>query len=415
MSFYTDKRGNTIELSDEQLKELIALKLELQKASPSQRASWSKIAKSAKRFNDNIRADEEFRQFVKNQQKRLALLPTAKQYTQEHDESLLDSIKEELGNVYVAKQDAQMSFRQLNRFKQDLLKSTILYDTMKEAYEDEEKIEFTQPDKEKVKDDSFNQAIVLLSDIHFGKEVIGNYRGAMSYNPDIASKRLYEYASKVIDYINDNDIDFVRVINLGDVVEGELMRATQPFEVNLSIGQQVAKVSRLITSFLARIAKETNINVITYSGIRGNHDRLIGDKNLILPFSDATYLVNENVHAYADTTGNVEYQPVLDEDFIEIDINDKVFYFVHGDKYQVQKNATINALDVQTGKHANALIGGHYHSYKVNEVGLDRYLISVGSLVGADDYAVGLLKGSKPSQLIIGIVNGEIDYKKVDF
>ena len=131
---YSDKRGNVVEVSQEHIDTAIKIKIELQKSSPSQKCSWSQHKKmmEIEGFTDSD-TNENYRQMIKKAQKKSGELPELKKYVEMVTENKLKSIREEIGEIYVAKRDNQNVLRDLNKLKRELADNTIFFEEIKEA------------------------------------------------------------------------------------------------------------------------------------------------------------------------------------------------------------------------------------------------------------------------------------------
>ena len=61
----------------------------------------------------------------------------------------------------------------------------------------------------------FKSAILCLSDVHYGLEVNSSFN---KYNREIAKERINKLASKVIEYIDKENVMNLIVVNLGDLI-----------------------------------------------------------------------------------------------------------------------------------------------------------------------------------------------------
>lgn len=102
---YSDKRGNVVEVSQEHVDTAVKLKIELQKSSPSNKCSWSqhKRMMETEGFTDSD-TNESYRQMVKKAQKKMGTLPELKKYVELVTENKLQSIREEIGEIYLEKE-----------------------------------------------------------------------------------------------------------------------------------------------------------------------------------------------------------------------------------------------------------------------------------------------------------------------
>ena len=80
------------------------------------------------------------------------------------------------------------------------------------------------------------KAIILVSDLQLGKVT-------PSYSSEICEQRMHIYADKIESIVNiqraDHPIKELRIYALGDLVEGEMIFATQAYQIDAGLYEQV--------------------------------------------------------------------------------------------------------------------------------------------------------------------------------
>src|SRR5699024_3680840 len=122
--------------------------------------------------------------------------------------------------------------------------------------------------------DTSMSMVVCLSDIHYGAhvDIPENY-----YDTQVAEYLLNDYANKVIALIKKNKVYSVDIVNLVDIVEHAYMRNQNLYDSEETLSEQIVHVTKLIIDFIQKVRQ--HVELVTYRGIAGNHDRLQGDKN----------------------------------------------------------------------------------------------------------------------------------------
>lgn len=408
---FTNRKGERIEVSDEHLDTAIKIKEELQRSSPSRRCSWAKHKKMM-HSEGYIESDsnENYRQMIKQEQKERGVLPEAEKHADMVSDNKLEAIKQEIGEISLAKRDAQNSFRELNKLKRELSDGVLLAESIERVLAEKD---FGEPSKfEPVYIDMLpcKGMIVSLSDIHYGAIVdVEGY----TYNAEIAEKLIMEYADKVIAIAEDNNVESVYVMNLGDSIEHLYMRAQNTFSSDKTLSNQIAEVSDLIIKFLQKLSKYVNV---AYSAISGNHDRITGNKQDNIYSDSAINVSNKIIETFTRYGKNDRVKYINAESYHHIiKVNGRSFLFVHGDRTPLSKKSVLAEQSMLYGVDFDAIIGGHVHHHTVTEVGEDKYIVTFGSIKGSDEYTLKTINTSASRSQGVILVDefGNFEIKQV--
>ncbi|MCY8549311.1 hypothetical protein MOD25_05240 [Bacillus haynesii] len=409
MRSYTNKAGELITVSEEHLITAVRIKKELQKASPSRRASWNQLVKLMEKegFYD-AENSESYRCMIKSYQKSIGELPDVQKHADMVTDNKLESIKELVGEISYEKRENQNVLREINKGKRELIDFSIVAEQIGNAFKNYDfsslKIE-TSP-----LPSSGKKMIVGLSDLHIGALVDTNVN---QYNFNIALERLSVYASKIIREANMNNITDLHVVNLGDVIEHSSMRFNQGYNVEFLFSDQIVRASDLIIKFLMFLA-EKRFNV-SYAGIAGNHDRIV-DKEKNIDGDHVVKSINYSIKSFIQNTKTERITFNESDDYeYRLEINSRNIKFIHGDRDSLKDESLLAKHSAMDNIVYDMIVMGHYHSFRDIEVGLDKRIVTLGSLKGADDYSKNKLrKLSSPSQgIIIVDENGDVEIKRI--
>lgn len=241
---------------------------------------------------------------------------------------------------------------------------------------------------------STKTAILLIGDWHYGIKINSNYN---DYDTEICKKRVEELLSKVRTILEENKINNIIVINLGDMIAGNIHLPLR-LHSQTDVITQTIEVSEIISQFLANLGKF--VNHIDYYSTLDNHSRIDPNKKdsiqletlaRIIPW----YLKERFKNSFKiDINDNIEYT----EDIVSLDIYGRSVIAVHGDKEK--PNQVIDKLTTFTGKSHDLICLAHYHHFSCDEKNRTM-LVSNGSLMGTDDYSLDLRLDSLPSQTLI--------------
>lgn len=234
---------------------------------------------------------------------------------------------------------------------------------------------------------SNKEGLILFSDWHFGMEVNNTVN---KFNKQVFDERVKKLVEKTIEYGKQHNIKTLHVAQLGDLLSGCIHVSTR-VQSNENIIQQVQYVSEVLSEILAAFANE--FQEVKYYNVIGNHGRT-GNKSDVGIKENFEYLIPWYIEARLKDFDNVEI--VADEDgFICANIKGKQVIFVHGNFDRIDNAVT--RLPQMLGYTPDFIIGGHIHHHYEKEYGKTT-IITNGSLIGVDDYAMQNRFYAKPSQ-----------------
>lgn len=239
---------------------------------------------------------------------------------------------------------------------------------------------------------SSNDLLVSLNDIHYGIEIDNAWN---KYNPDICRQMMRQYLDRIISVAETHGSENCIVYNNGDSISGKIHMTIQIANKE-NVIEQVKGVSELIAEFLAELS--AHFKTVQYISVAGNHSRLDTKDNspvderlddLIEWYLRARLQDFENVHICGDNK--------VDSTMYVVDIRGKTYVGVHGDFDG--SAAKIAALQSMVQKPLYAVLSGHMHHNKVDEVqGIKT--VMAGSFLGMDDYCIQKRIVGKPEQMI---------------
>lgn len=240
--------------------------------------------------------------------------------------------------------------------------------------------------------DSDKEGLLLISDWHYGIEIDNYYN---CYNPEVAKQRISDLRDRVIDIALKESIGIINVLNLGDMIAGNIHLPLR-LESRKDVISQIMEVSELLAEFLSELS---NFFYIKYYSVLDNHSRIEPNKKESIQLESLCritdwYLKERLVNCNKITIYNNKYGSDI-ADF-------KIFSFnilaTHGDKDK--PNNIINKLSLYTQTHYDLICSAHYHHFSYSEDN-DTILIGNGSLMGTDQFAHDLRLNNKASQTFI--------------
>lgn len=241
-------------------------------------------------------------------------------------------------------------------------------------------------------------AILMISDIHFGLKVNNNVN---QYDTDIAIERLNKLVDETISRCKINKIDKLNVVILGDTISG-IIHNTLRLENLLDLGDQIIQVSEVLVQCIKKLANSEEIPFVTVTSVRGNHERVFPKKDDCLPQDDFTKLINNNLKKDLKDVINVCYldENINHDEIALLNIRGKTFACVHGDK--LSKEKCKSQLEEILNINLDYILMGHYHQCEQKQI-FNTKLIINGSVIGTDSYAIQKKLYTNPSQKLLFI------------
>lgn len=250
---------------------------------------------------------------------------------------------------------------------------------------------------------SDNDLLVSLNDIHYGAQV-NNYWN--TYNSDICREMMCRYLDRIISIGETHSSENCIVWANGDEISGNIHQSIAVTNKE-NIIEQIKGVSELIAEFLAELSK--HFRQVVFVSVAGNHSRIESNKDKALVSERLDDLVEWYLSARLQNFENViigtsdvhttaaANSVRVDNTMYLIDIRGKTYCGVHGDFDG--SAGKVQALQTMAGKPLYAVLSGHLHHNKTDEVQGVKTIMA-GSFLGMDDYCVQKRIIGKAEQMV---------------
>lgn len=237
-----------------------------------------------------------------------------------------------------------------------------------------------------------NDLLVSLNDVHYGAYV-DNYWN--TYNSDICKSMLCRYLDRIIEIGKTHNSENCIVWANGDLINGNIHHSIAVSNKE-NVIEQIIGVSELISEFLAELSK--HFATVQFISVAGNHSR-IDIKERALKDERLDDLVEWYLQARLQSFKNVIIGngEKIDSTMYLIDIRGNTYCGVHGD-YDGSA-AKIQSLQTMAGKKLYAILSGHLHHCKIDNVQGVKTVMA-GSFLGMDDYCVTKRIFGEPEQMV---------------
>lgn len=228
---------------------------------------------------------------------------------------------------------------------------------------------------------SDNDLLVSLNDIHYGANVSNFWN---TYNSDVCREMMCRYLDRIISIGETHRSENCVVWANGDEISGNIHQSIAVTNKE-NVIEQIKGVSELIAEFLAELSR--HFNNVTFVSVAGNHSRIEPNKDRALISERLDDLVEWYLGARLQNFENVTIGggEKIDHTIYLVDIRGQTYCGVHGD---FDGSASkVQALQAMAGRPIYAVLSGHLHHNKVDEVQGVKTIMA-GSFLGMDDYCV---------------------------
>ena len=289
--------------------------------------------------------------------------------------------------------------------KRKVLRDEARIDALKDALR--EPIQAMPPlkvhEKSKV-DITGKEAILVLSDWHYG-EIVESFFN--NYNEDVFRRRIEHLTQEVIRYCEINQVAVLHVLNLNDLISGNIHVSNRVNESIDLIGQ-IKYVSEVLAEMLNEIGNE--VGYVTYRSSTDNHSRLNKKYDEHIEKENLTKLIDWWLEERLKGSNIFIKKDNLSDDIGWITLfNHKNVFFSHGHNDSITN--AIADYSLSTGIRADYVILGHYHNDREQCIQGCKVYVN-GSLIGNNNFSISKRLFAKPSQLLL-IFDGdnEIDIR----
>jgi len=329
------------------------------------------------------------------------------------DVSVLDEVKDIIGELDVKKQEIRYKTSQLSKIKRDFIKSIEITNDLKQ-YMEENNFTVNIPEycNDKLEDINEDYIMILnISDFHIGCLI--NTCKDNSYDFSIAKQRIDILINECYKYIEMYGIKKIYLINTGDSIEHNSMRKTQNQYCEFGQSEQINKAIDLIYYLIVALCKYCNVE---YDSIGGNHDRMNGDFKSNYDGDNADNIITTQLIKYIELSknerANVINRKHTDKEIIKV-INGLTCKFIHGDNQLSKDGKTIMKNEMSmNNEFYDILFQGHWHNFKIESENNGRYIITTGCLSGFNDFSKRFGCTTVASQTIAIIGNKKVELIK---
>ena len=325
------------------------------------------------------------------------------------DSDLLNEIKEQRRELEKERKKIQTEKIEYNKWLREDARDELITEKIIEAIKEANSIDIPTPyefqncylNRRKV---SNKTGILCFGDEHYGVsyEIKGlNGEILNAYSPEIFEKRMWDLFTQVIDIVIKEELDTISIYSLGDFSDG-ILRIKQLFKLRYGVIEGSVKYAKFLVEWLNQLSKYVKIR---FQMVKGNHTelRLLGQPKGTFSNENMDYVVREMIRVCLNDNPNFEYIENPTGLIFET-IYGQNFLGIHGEVKNMETalREFSNMYNVQI----DYLIGGHLHHGASEEIGINREVIRVPSIIGIDDYSMELRKTANAGATMLVLEEG---------
>ncbi len=246
---------------------------------------------------------------------------------------------------------------------------------------------------------------LLFADTHFGKEfqIFGLHNEIINeYNPEIFYSRMEVILAEALDYISSENVTFLKVINLGDTLDG-FIRHSQLWSLRFGVVDSAVIYGKYMADWFKRLSEKT---FVEYHSTTGNHGelRLLDGRKGEHLHENIENIVNEIISIRNESNPNFKFISNK-TGFVFTNVAGYNLLGIHGevkDATQALKDFS-DIYDVKI----DIIATGHKHHGNLVNCGYRKQAIGIGSIVGSDDFSMKIRKQADATANIITFESGK--------
>lgn len=248
------------------------------------------------------------------------------------------------------------------------------------------------PIKQTGNNSSEKEAILQISDWHYGTEIHSPYN---EYDPEICKQRVEKLAKEVAERCALYDIKKLHIVNLGDMIEGRIHLQLR-LNSRIDVVTQTIEVAELLANFISALSTFLEIE---YYDTLDNHSRIEPKLKDSLDLESLVRVITWFLKERLKNIPTIHFNDnTKGDDVISFKCLGHPICAVHGDKDKPEN--VVSNMALMTQQYYDLALTAHRHHFQANEMNRT-IMLSNSSLMGTDDFAQSLRFTASASQNLI--------------
>jgi hypothetical protein len=253
--------------------------------------------------------------------------------------------------------------------------------------------------------------VLMFGDEHYGAEfeIHGLYGEVINkYNVDVFEQRMWKLLDETIEIIQKENVQCLHVFSMGDFTDG-ILRVGQLMKLQYGVVDGTVKYMEFISQWLNEMTRFCRVK---FHMTNGNHSELRMFNQPKSAFKDENMgkIVSAYIKARLSNNENFVFVENM-SGYIFAHVANYNILGVHGEEKDMVK--AIKDLSNVYNVKIDYLVGGHLHHGAYEDVGIERGIIRVPSIVGVDDFAMSINRINSPAATLAVFEEGH--GKKIEY
>lgn len=249
-------------------------------------------------------------------------------------------------------------------------------------------------------------AVLIISDAHYGAEftIKGLFGEILNeYNPEIFEARMWDLLNQVIKICKKENINTLRVYDLGDSVDG-LLRVSQLMKLRYGVIESTIRYGRFMTEWLNELTQHVKVKLQMVTDANHSQLRMLGQPKNTFKDENMSYIIAEKFMDRLGNNPNFEFVQ-NPSGYVFDELAGYRVLGIHGEVKNMED--AIKNFSATYKTPIDILIGGHKHHKEVDNVGIRVDAVSVPSIIGVDDYSMSLNKTADAGATMLFVEAGK--------
>ena len=241
--------------------------------------------------------------------------------------------------------------------------------------------------------------LLTIADIHTGKkgESLNNY-----YSLDVLQERMWKIRDEVIELVNEKQIKTLKILSLGDLIDG-LLRASQLQHLQISRAKQTVFIARFIFEWLNSISEYCYVDFKMTTSSNHSEGRPLNSQRGEYKDDDYEIIIYEWLTDLCKQNPRITIEG---NSIVEFNILGRQCVALHGHQLsKLGKNNLLQSVSFHMNKQYQYMFIGHLHHTEIKTVGKNdlgnKEVIYCPCICGNDEYSDDLWTGASAGSLFI--------------
>jgi hypothetical protein len=253
-----------------------------------------------------------------------------------------------------------------------------------------------------------NEMILSIADQHYGAEfeVKGMFDETINeYNPEIFERRMWNVLGKTVRYAEKNGFKKVHILDLDDSIDG-LLHISQLSTLRYGVVDSVIGYADFMETWINELSKYLFVDM---SRVKGNHNdlRLLTGKKGDTPNENSSKIITHFIGKGLKNNKNVLIQGYNSVGCVYRNIAGFDVLATHGQDERGNLEQAFKNYMLAYKINIDYLYTGHLHSTMIKEIGVNKEFIQTPSIMGVNDFSLGIKKTANAGAKITVLSKGE--------